>query len=254
MRRVYAYARVPTFSTPKSNCTPLSNSSLALWVGMGGMGADGLLQNGWVTEPGTLQGMDPWFEVITQTSDPFGKFNTGLVKLRNYTGRGFVDPFNTAPAGDLVYADTYYVGPSYDSRTGTNENLVQFSFVDTGPNPDVAATILVNDNDAIMRDRNGLAHDVELAWTPEYGEAIDERVTAGGINQLREFGTAGWTNAWGVEQVGSTQTSTPLGNFPWQRGEITSNGSVIGNMTGGNMNPDNESWNFTETSCGQYNN
>ena len=241
IHRVYGSARVPSFSSD-ANCPAYTGSTLALWVGLGN--TNGLLQNGWVTYSTQAQNMRPWFEIVTRTG-----YDTGMYGLYRYhnSDPSFTDTVDDGLAGDLVYSDVQENPLVYDPDTQTYENTVNFAFINwrTG----TSATVVINKNDAIMVDpATHVRHDISEAYDGSVGEAIDERTISGGFLKLRKFGSAGWNNTWAIDYTLGTR---PIGEYTWNRWEMTSAGiGTIANMTGGNFNPDNESWNISQTSCG----
>jgi hypothetical protein len=195
-RRAYGSARVPTFS---ASCTTASD--LALWVGLGGWGEPNLIQNGVDARQSSLQGMDSWWEMM----------NT------NYDSNSVTEDSNFASAGNLVKADTYY-NSAYDR--------VQFNWFNltTGHQTTVWVTSV------------GTGFSPSEFYSGKTAEWIDERSahSGGGLYNLRNYGTAGWTDAY-VARAG--QPATAAGSVPHVGIDMVGSGPVqpISELVGDHM-------------------
>lgn len=174
-RRVYGTARIPTFSGTLCSGT----TALALWVGLGGYGTNYLIQNGWVTNNGSPQGMFAWWEVV-------GPGGTGIPMQRT-PGVG--------QANDLVKSDTYY-------NAGTDPDRIQFNWTDVSKGvvlTPVVQTEIVGDD--------GHVHGVHEYYEGSTSEVVDERI---GSAAVRQFGVAGWTDMYGVR---AGMSPMAIGNY-----------------------------------------
>jgi hypothetical protein len=230
---LYGYARVPALGT---SC-PVDQSSLALWVGIGG-GSPGLIQNGWTIGHGTANssGLVPFWEIL----GPSPLLDTKQVE-------GFGQP---AASGELVYSEVYYRGAIPDP-THSNQlaNTVTFGFIDAAG----TWTIAVNHWTKQMQN-----HDVSSYYDGRVAEAIDERTshTVNNVSvpyQLRQFpNSQGWATVYAksaqspVQGIGSFDdtsvfmvgdTDTP----PFTR--------PISRMFHDAFNSDNVSWNDVWSNC-----
>lgn len=176
LRRVYGTARVPTFS---SACT--GTTAVAFWVGIGGYGNSYLIQNGWVTDNGSPQGMFPWFEFV-------GSDNSGI-DLARVPGVG--------QTGDLVKSDTYY-------NSGTDPDQVQFNWTDT-----TTGTALTPYVTSLVDGDDGHTHGVHDYYKGSSAEVVDEQL---GTTKVRSFSTAGWKDMYAAR---ASHAAAAIGTFTY---------------------------------------
>jgi Peptidase A4 family len=196
LRRVYASARVPTFA---ASCS--GRNDLSLWVGVGGVNSTGLIQNGYTTTASALQGMAPWWELF-DNGNPVPATHTVMLG------------YDSVPAGDLVRSDTYYQGSQVnfnwsDLTTGVTPGQVIVKGVSSG----------------------GTTYPVSDYYNGSTAEVIDERPTYNGsLEQLRNYGEAGWKDAY-VAPAGGSFAGINAGSHYGMK-MINSAGNVLSDLLG----------------------
>ncbi|WP_154674346.1 hypothetical protein [Nakamurella lactea] len=191
-RRVYGSSRIPTFQ----NSTCSGTTAVAFWVGIGN--PNGLIQNGWVTDDGSPQGMFPFFEFV---SGSIG------VPLTRKPGVG--------QAGDLVKSDTYF-------NKGTSPHQVQFNWTDL-----TTGTVLTPYVVKQVRGDDQQIHNVDDYYDGSQVELVDERL---GSTPVRSFSVAGWANMYAAR---AGQSAATVGSFAYNTSYVTGGSGTILGLSGG---------------------
>lgn len=214
---VDGYTKAPTFG---DTCA-VSSSSFTAWVGIGN--GSPLVQAGWLINKGeaNAEGMTSFWEIL----GPAGTNTSVAAQEPNASLR--------VPHGDLVFSKVAYV----QDATGEYANFTWYDSKNPSNSP------------APVKVYSQAGHSISYFFDWFTAEAIDERLKYSQFTQLRQYGTAGWTQSF-IAQGLSPSVSVPFDGIPSTEYRMYSLGNDISDMVGHAFNADGSSWNDNWRGCG----